>query len=153
MTDELPLSATRSGWSVKIRSIHEDEFGKRWLGCDICWSKPYVEVKNSIWIPSLVVISWVHHVLNFTLKSPNTVKKVDPNCITSLRILSRLYWKLLNSVEVWLADIYKTAVQPFLLLMLIWQRRHSGKYEMAICLWHKFHLKYKHTPPLFWLFG
>ena len=57
----------------------------------------YVEVKDSIRTPSLVVISWVHHVFDFALKSPNIVKKVDPNGLTSFRILSRLCWELLNS--------------------------------------------------------
>ena len=64
----IPLSTTRFGWSVKSRSIHEGDFGKLWAGSGIIWCKPYVEVKDSIWTPSLVLMPWVHHVFDFTLK-------------------------------------------------------------------------------------
>ena len=64
------------------------------MGCLIS-AEPYLQVKYSIWTPSLVVISWVHHVFDFTLKSPNIIKIVDFNWLTSLKILSRLCWKLL----------------------------------------------------------
>ena len=98
---------------------------------------------------------WVHHIFDFALKFPSIITKVVSNCLTSFRILSIFYWKLLNSVEVWLRDLYKTKIYiGFLLLMLIWVvnlTKKTGKYEMSICLTHKFPLNYKYTSPLFWV--
>ena len=36
----VPLSVRRLGWSVKIRSVQEEEFSKMWVGSDINRWKP-----------------------------------------------------------------------------------------------------------------
>ena len=48
----MPLLTTNLGWSIKIRSIQEDEAGNIWVRSDINWWKPYIEIKELIWVPS-----------------------------------------------------------------------------------------------------
>ena len=59
-----PLSATKFGWSVKIRSMQDDEFGRRCVGSDINWCNPHDFVSDSSWAPSWDVISSHHHDLD-----------------------------------------------------------------------------------------
>ena len=72
-----PISTTTLGWSVKIRSIEEDETANIWVGSDIKWSKPYIEVKELIWAPPGEVISSGHQPLDLVLKSPKIIVNDD----------------------------------------------------------------------------
>lgn len=76
LIDQLHHFFSIKSYLVKIRFIHEDEFGKICLWSDISWCKLYIEVKDSIRTPSLVVMSWVLHIFDFVLKSPSTIKKL-----------------------------------------------------------------------------
>lgn len=35
-----PLSITKLGLSVKVRSMYDEEFGRKWVGSQIIWIKP-----------------------------------------------------------------------------------------------------------------
>ena len=44
-----PLSVTKFVWSVKIRLIQDNEFGRRCVGSDIKWCNPHDIVVASPW--------------------------------------------------------------------------------------------------------
>ena len=46
-----PLSTTKLGSKVKIRSVQEDEAGNIWVRSDVNWSEPHIEIKELIWVP------------------------------------------------------------------------------------------------------
>lgn len=55
-----PFSTAKFGWSVKMRSMHDEELGNRWVDSDINWCKPCDTTKESNWIPFTDVISPGH---------------------------------------------------------------------------------------------
>ena len=71
----ISLSTTKCGWSVKINSMQDSEFGDIWVGSDISWWKPWVETKESNLVPSIVVESPYHHGFDEALKSPKMTVK------------------------------------------------------------------------------
>ena len=56
-----PELTTRLGWSVKIRSMQDEELGNMWVRSFTNYWKPYDEVKASSCIPSGVLVSEAHH--------------------------------------------------------------------------------------------
>ena len=52
---------TRLGWSVKMRSMQDEELGNRWVGSFTNCCKPYDEVRASSCIPSGVFVLEAHH--------------------------------------------------------------------------------------------
>ena len=78
-----PLSTTKPGWSVKIRSMQASKFCSIWVGSDISWWKPRVETKESYLVPSIVVESPDHHGFDQTFKSPKMTLKAGLKICTS----------------------------------------------------------------------
>ena len=112
-----PQSVYKFGWSIKIRSIHEGKFGKRWVGSDISWCKPWLVVKYLV----------CGHDLNLALKSASITKKDEYNLFTWFNSQSKWKWKSLNSLAVWLGDLYITVVYPILLFNFTSQRKDWKK--------------------------
>ena len=102
------LSTAKFGWSVKIRSIHDDELGNKWVGSEISHCKPCIVVRDSICVPSWDVTSSGHHDLDLALKSPSIIVKEGLNCLIWFRSLSKLDKNSSNSVIDWLGDRYVT---------------------------------------------
>ena len=65
----------------------------------------------------------------------------------------KLYWKTWNSLAVWLGDLYKTTVYPFLFSIVTSQSKHWAILDTSNLLRIKFSLKYIQTPHFFWSFG
>ena len=85
-----PLSTTKLSWSVKIRSIQEDEAGNIWVGSDINWLKSYIEIKEIILVPSGEMISFGHQSLDLALKSPKIIANDDLTCLIWFKSSLRL---------------------------------------------------------------
>ena len=84
--------------------MKDNEFGNRWVGCDISCCNPCTVVIESMSIPSGDVMSCGHHDLDHALKSPNIRVKDGWNCLTKLRSFSRFDKYLSNWTGVWLGD-------------------------------------------------
>ena len=98
-----PLSTAKFGWSVKIRSIHDDEWGSKWVGSEISCYKPCIVVRDSICVPSWDVTSSGHHDLDLALKSPSIIVKEGFNCLiwfSSIKIRQK-FIKLSNRLTWW----------------------------------------------------
>ena len=92
-----PLFIARLGWSVKMRSMHDDEFWRMCVGSDISWENPYIELIDSICVPSFLVISWTHQLLGLALKSPGRIVKVGSWILILPKTFSRDKRKCPNS--------------------------------------------------------
>ena len=101
----MPLLKVKFGWSVKIRSIHDDELGSKWVGSEISCCKPCIVVRDPICVPSSDVTSSGYHDLDLALKSPSIIVKEGLNCLIRFRSLLKLDK---NSVLDWLGDRYVT---------------------------------------------
>ena len=89
---------------MKIRSTHEDEAGNIWVGSDINWSKPYIEIKELIWVTSGEVISSGHQSLDLALKSPKIIVNDGLSCLIWFVSFLRLNRKSSNSLHDWLGE-------------------------------------------------
>ena len=100
----MPLPMMKLFWLIKIRSMHEDEFGKIGVGSQISWLKPKDEGIASTWLLSFFVKSFFHQEDDQTLKSPVTNIKWRFCLILSDISCSkfRRYWS--NSSLLWLGD-------------------------------------------------
>ena len=85
-----PISTTKLGWSVKIRSTQEGEASNIWVESDFNWLKPYIEIKEVIWVPSGEVISSGHQLLDLVLKSPKIIVNDGLSCLIWFISFSRL---------------------------------------------------------------
>ena len=65
------------GWSVKIKSIQDDDWGNIWVGSEVIYLKPCVVVRESIYVPFIVVMSCGHHAGGLELRSPKTTVNWD----------------------------------------------------------------------------
>ena len=101
-------------WLIKIRWMHEDEFGKIWVVSPISWLKPQDEVIAWTWLPSLAVTSFFHQEDDRTLKSPVTNIKWGFWRILSDIGCSKLRRNWSNSSLLWLGDQYREIKYPFL---------------------------------------
>ena len=66
----VPLSITKFGWFMKIKSIHDEELESMWVGSYINCSRPWIEVTESICTPSLLDMSYLYQFDDRALKSP-----------------------------------------------------------------------------------
>ena len=73
------------GFDVNIKSIHEEEDSNIWVGSLITWCKPNCDEIFSIALPSVVVVSLLHCLLGFALKSPRTTTKKGLFCSADSR--------------------------------------------------------------------
>ena len=60
-----------------MRSIEDDEFCKMCFGCDISSENPYSQLIDSICVPSLFAMSWIHQILDVALKSSSRIIKAE----------------------------------------------------------------------------
>ena len=86
-----PPSTIKFGWSVKIRSIQDDEFGRRCVESDINCCNPYGIASDSVWGPLRDVISSHHHDLDLALKSPSIKHKITKHKTTKHKITKHFY--------------------------------------------------------------
>ena len=63
----MPESTIKLGQDVKTKSIHENEFSRRFVGSLIIWRDLSRDAVFSTEIPSKVLVSWLR--LRFALKS------------------------------------------------------------------------------------
>ena len=66
----VPQLTTKFGWSVKIKSVQELDWGSRCAGSDISWWKLYKEIWVSTYVPSAVILCFFHQDDDLALKSP-----------------------------------------------------------------------------------
>ena len=101
-----PDSVIRFGCEVNIRSIHEEEDSNIWVGSLIIWCKPNYHEIFSIALPSVVVMSFLHQLLDFALKSPRSTTRNGLFCTADSRFSSRFSLKDSNRSCDWLGDLY-----------------------------------------------
>ena len=110
------LSTAKFVWSVKTRSIHDDELGSKWGGSEIAFRKPCIVFRDSICMPSWNETYSGYHNLDIALKSPSMIlKKVwtvsyDPEVYWRqkfFKLSNRLTWWLIHekNIPVWLWSI------------------------------------------------
>ena len=58
---------------MNIRSMQDEDWGSRWVGCDISWWNPCTLVTDSGCVPSVVVLSLVYQTEDLTLKLPKII--------------------------------------------------------------------------------
>ena len=56
-----------------FRSMQDEFWDSRWVGCDISWWNPCTLVRDSSCVPSVVVLSLVHQTEDLILKSPKII--------------------------------------------------------------------------------
>ena len=125
-----PESITILDWDVNNRSIQSLEFSKFRVRSVIICYKPNFEVRSWIW---KLVISILHHCLDFALKSPITVRNglhVD----NESRFSSGFDLNIWNSPCVWLGELYRWIKRQTLLAMLTSKFVHSFRFEIFITL-------------------
>ena len=99
-----PLSTTKHGWSVKIKSMLDSEFRNIWVFSDISWWKSWVESKESNLVPSIVFESSDHCDLDRALKSPKMTVKAGWKIWTSSKSFPKFDKKQSNWELVWLGE-------------------------------------------------
>ena len=105
-----PGSITELGCDVKSKSIQEDELLSIWAGWFIIFLSPYWEVKFAILEPSVVILSFLYHWLNFALKSSSEITKNGFVSKILSRISSKLFVNTSNSSWYWLGDLHKDTI-------------------------------------------
>ena len=73
----VPQSIIYLGWSVKIKSIQDVDWGNIWVASEINCLKPCVVVKGSFRVPLMLVMFFDHHVDDLALKSPRITANWD----------------------------------------------------------------------------
>ena len=124
----LPLFITRFGWSVKMRSMQDDEFWRMCVGSDISWQKPHSELMDSICGPLLFVMLWTHQILDLALKSPCRIVKAGSWFLILPKRFSRDKIKCSNSPGFWLGERYKVVTYPFFFPVTISHAKHAKTY-------------------------
>ena len=130
----IPLFITRLGWSVKMRSMQDDEFWKMCVVYDVSWEKPYSELIDSVCVPSLFVMLWTHQLLDLALKLPSRIVKAGSWFLILPKRFSRDKRKCSNLPWFWLGERYKVITYSFLFPMTISHAQHSGRLILPICL-------------------
>ena len=72
-----PDSIIKFGFAVNIRSIYEDEVSNICVGSSITWCKANGDDIFSITLPSLVVMSSLHQLLDFVLNCLGILLRKD----------------------------------------------------------------------------
>ena len=98
----VPQLTTTFGWSVKIKSIQELDWGSRCVGSDTSWWKLCKDVRASKCIPSAVVLSFFHQDNDLALKSPKIIVNKELDEAVLLKSLSKSDRKFSNSALSWL---------------------------------------------------
>ena len=75
------MSTIKLGWSVNIKSTQEEEWDNGEVGCDIIWWNPCTVVKDSSFMPLVVVLSLVHQREDLALKSPQIIVNIESPCL------------------------------------------------------------------------
>ena len=75
-----PLWITKLGWSIKITSMQEEDWGRICVGSVISWWSQWDEETNSRSIPSLVETSPFHQEFDLRLKSPDISLDYSNSC-------------------------------------------------------------------------
>ena len=78
-----PDSVIKFGFEVNMRSIHEEEDPNICVGSLITWSKLNCDEILSVDLPSLMVNSLLHQLLDFALKSPKSTTKKGLFCTST----------------------------------------------------------------------
>ena len=99
-----PDSVIKFGCEVNIRSIHE-EVSNICVSSLITWCKANCDDIFSIALPSLVVMPFLHQLLDFVLKSPRSTIKKGLFCTAESRFSSRGSLKDSNWSCDWLGDL------------------------------------------------
>ena len=94
--------------------------------------KPCAVIRESIWAPLGLVISFDHHDDDLALKLPKITVNCDFEKSTLLSISSKPERKDSNYILLWLGDLYITATHPFLFCFVSSQTRHSCKDVISI---------------------
>ena len=81
---------TKFGCDVKIRSIQHEEFSKTCIGSFMIRWSPYCKVTNSIFAPSVVVLSLIYQFFDFIFKSPSATIKSELDSVRLFRVSSKL---------------------------------------------------------------
>ena len=85
---------TMFGWDVKIRSIHEEEFGNICVGSLIIWCNASCEATFSILLPSKLVLLLLYQFQYLSLKLPITANRKGFFCARSSNVISKLLAKV-----------------------------------------------------------
>ena len=137
------------GWSIKIKSVQDNDLGSIWVGSEINCLKSCVVVRESICVSCKVAISSDYHSGDLTLKSPKMIINRDFEQSMLLNKSSKPDKKNSNSEVLWLGHLYTTATYPFLFYIVTSQTRHSVKdFMFTTRLLKTLCNKYKHH--LFW---
>ena len=89
----MPQSITNLGCDVKNKSMQEDDVSKICVGSLIIWCKPLCDINVPIFAPSKLVLSVMHQLRNFLLKSPNITTKNGSKLVALSKFNSRFFIK------------------------------------------------------------
>ena len=99
------LSTTKFDWSVKFKSTQEVEVGRRWVGSDMSWWKPYKDVRASGRAPCTVVLSFFHQKEDLALKSLRIIVKRELDDAVVFKMSLKFDKNSSNSAVFWLGDL------------------------------------------------
>ena len=106
----VPQLASTFGWSVKIKSVQELEWGSRCVGSDIIWWKLCKDVSGSKCVPYVVVLSSFHQDEDLALKSPRIMVNKELVEAVLLWSWSKSDRNFSNLVLPWLGDLQTTPI-------------------------------------------
>ena len=86
----------------KIRSMHNIELFTAWIGLFIICIYPAIDVRESNFRSTELVISFSHNLELWALKSPVTTDQIGNSSFVSLRSVSKFAQKFWNSSLFWL---------------------------------------------------
>ena len=123
-------SITILGWDVNNKSIQVLEFSKMCVGSVIICDKPNFEVRSWIWEPLKLVLSILHHCLDFALKSPIITVRNGLQLDNELRFSYSFDLNIWNLSCVWVGDLYRWIKQQILFAMLTSKLMHSFRFQI-----------------------
>ena len=113
-----PESVTILHWDVNNKSMQDLEFPKMWVGSVIICNKSNFEVRSWSWQPSKLILSILHHYLDFASKSPINIVKIGLHLDTESRFNSRFDLSIWSLSCVWLGNLCRWMKWQILLAML-----------------------------------
>ena len=123
----VPLSTTKFGWFVKIKSVNDEELESMWVDSRISCSRPCIEVTEWICTPSLLDISYLQQFDDRTLKSLIIMETVSFWLDIAFIKTSKWLRNFSGSPLDWLGERYKVAIKRFLFLWFNSKSKHSSK--------------------------
>ena len=127
---------------MNIISTHKEEDSNICIGSLVTWCKPNWGEIFSIALPSLVVMSVLHQLLYFTLKSPRNTTEKGLFCTADSTFTSRLFLKHSNWPCDWLGDLYNAMMLRSLSPAISSNLAHSSKWLKSMILKGKWLLQY-----------